>query len=184
MRQKDQKLRYSDTELALMKSVFAGDDTNLYAVRKHMLGLPMTEGETKAVKGFNKDVKALLGKVFMPQIDGDAPLFQLVDMQMALREEIKGKSKEEAQPIIEAKRLEMAFIEQRIQSLHGNVPTDPILLEELADFSYDDAFIRIQARNYLLSYVDSFINELRVLAGQREDTVEETLKKLNKDSNK
>lgn len=184
MRQKDQKLRYSDVELSLIKNTFSGDDTYLYAVRKFMLGMELEEGEQKVISSFGEDMKKLLKKVFMPSIDGDSPLFQLVDMQMGLREEMKGLSYDEKLNLIEAKALEIAYINQRIDILNGLIPSGIISLVELADLTSDNVVVNITARNYLLSYIDSFCNELKVLAGQKEETVEDTLKRLQKASNK
>lgn len=184
MRQKDQKLRYSDVELSLIKNTFAGDDTYLYAVRKFMLGMELEEGEKKVISSLSDDLKKLLQKVFLPSIDGDSPLFQLVDMSMSLREEMKGLSYDEKRLLIEAKDLEINYIRQRIEILNGLIPSYVITLGELSDLSSDNAVVNITARNYLLSYIDSFCNELKILAGQKEESVEDTLKRLQKASNK
>ena len=184
MRQKDQKLRYSDTELSLIKNTFAGDDTYLYAVRKFMLGMELTEGEQNVINSFGDELKTLLKKVFMPEIDGDSPLFQLVDMQNALREEIKGKPRDEINTLIEAKALEIKYISQRIQELNGIHADDRINLKDLADLSNDDVIVNITARNYLLSYIDSFCNELKILAGNKEDSIEKTIENIKKNSAK
>jgi hypothetical protein len=184
MRQTDQKLRYTDVELSLIKNTFAGDDTYLYAVRKHMLGMELTKGELDIIKNMTAELKALLRKVFLPQIDGDAPLFQLVDMQMGLGADIKGKTKQEANDYIDAKALEIDYIDSRIQKLDGMVATDMPSLGQMANLRDPNAFVNITARNYLLSYIDSFVNELKLLAGRKEDSVEETIKKIRKDSSK
>jgi hypothetical protein len=54
----------------------------------------------------------------------------------------------------------------------------------MADLKASNAFINIQARNYLLSYIDSFVNDLRNLAGQKDETIEQTKQRLAKDSTK
>lgn len=185
MRQKDQKMRYSDAELSLMKNTFAGDDIYLYALRKFMLGMELTEGEQNIINLFNDEIKSLIKKIFMPEIDGDAPLFQLVDMQMALREEIKNKSRDEIKICIEAKQLEIDYIQSRINKLNG-IETDIITssLKDMANLNDDNVIVNITARNYLLSYIDSFCNEIKILAGKKEDSVEKTLEEIRKNSTK
>lgn len=184
MRDPNQKMRYSNTELSLIKNTFAGDDTYLYAVRKHMLGASLTEGEQKVISSLTPEVKALIKKAFMPDIDGDSPIFQIVDIKMPLSADLKGKTREEGEDIIAIKKLEVNYIASRLDALSGagqiNVPT----IEEMGDLEHENAFVRIQARNYLFSYIDSFINDLRNLAGSKEETVEQTVQRLAKNSTK
>ena len=184
MRQKDQKMRYSDTELSLIKNTFAGDDVYLYAVRKHMLGTVLSEGEQNIINQLSDEVKKLLNKVFNPTIDGDAPIFQLVDMQMGLNQDLKGITREHGENLIEIKRIEMNYIKSRLNKLDDIDSYEGLTLSQMADLSQPDAYMNIIARNYLLSYIDSFCNELRNLAGQKEETVEQTIAKLSKNSAK
>lgn len=183
MRNPNQKMRYSDEELGLIKNTFAGDDTNLYAVRKHMLGATLTEGEQKFIEQLTPELKALLNKCFNPIIDGDSPLFQLVDMKMPLSPDLKGKTREEAEDIIAIKQVQIDYVQSRLDAFDGNGNSTPSL-EAMADLKASNAFINIQARNYLLSYIDSFVNDLRNLAGQKDETIEQTKQRLAKDSTK
>lgn len=183
MRSPNQKMRYSDIELSLIKNTFAGDETNLYAVRKHMLGATLTEAEDKFIKELTPELKVLLNKCFNPVIDGDSPFFQLVDMKMPLSPDLKGKTREEAEDIIAIKQVEIDYIQSRLDAFDG-IHSDGLSLEKMADLRAPNAFVNIQARNYLLSYIDSFVNDLRNLAGQKEETVEQTKQRLAKDSTK
>ena len=184
MRQKDQKMRYSDAELSLIKNTFAGDDTYLYAVRKHMLGVEMEEGEMNVIKAMTPGLKSLLRKVFMPTIDGDSPLFQLVDMIMGLNGDFKARGVEEGEVFIKVKRLQVEYINSRLDCMDGVSSSKGSTLEQMADLYSEDAYVNITARNYLLSYIDSFCNELRNLAGRKDETVEETMQKVMKNSSK
>lgn len=183
MRNPNQKMRYSDSELSLIKNTFAGDDVYLYAIRKHMLGVTLTEGEQKVISSLTPELKALVKKAFMPDIDGDSPIFQIVDMKMPLSADLKGKTKEEGDDIITIKQAEVDYISSRLNALDGEPHTGPTLTD-MADLSLPNAFFLIQARNYLFSYIDSFINDLRNLAGTKEESVEETVKRLAKNSTK
>jgi len=184
MRSPNQKMRYTDSELSLIKNTFAGDDTYLYAVRKHMLGCELTDGEKEVISKMSEEVKSLLEKVFMPSIDGDSPLFQIVDMQMGLNIDLKGKTIEESVLAIDAKIIEIDYIEQRLQALRGGNAVVPITIAGLSNLRDPNAYVNITARNYLLSYIDSFCNELKNLAGTKEETVEQTVERLKKNSTK
>ena len=186
MRDPNQKMRYSNAELSLIKNTFAGNEIAIYAVRKHMLGCDLDKGEQTIVDNMSVEVKNLLQKVFMPTIDGDSPLFQIVDMPTGLNIDLKGKSIEEGMLAIESKIIEMSYIEQRLEALYGNVPlnAETITLGGLSNLRDVNVYVNIIARNYLLSYIDSFCNELKNLAGAKEDSVEKTLEKLKLNSAK
>jgi len=182
---KNKTIRYSDNDLSLMKNTFAGDDTILYVIRKFMLGMELNEGEQKFMGNMTDEMKMLLSKVFLPQIDGDTSLFQLFDMSFALKEEMKGKSYEDQKLAIEIKALEVKYIQDRLNALNGIQSTDSVSLEAMSDLSSDDAVVNITARNYLLSYIDSFCNEMRMFGNQKDkEELKDTAERLAKDSTK
>jgi hypothetical protein len=55
---------------------------------------------------------------------------------------------------------------------------------KIEDLSADEALINIKARNSLIQHVEMQLNTLRVLAGQREETVDQTKARIAKDSSK
>ena len=168
-----------------MRNSFANDDTLLFAIRKHMLGVEMSEGEAKMLGNMTEELKTLIGKVFLPQIDGDASLFQLFDMTLALKEEMKGKSYEEQKTAIEIKALEVDYIKQRVDILMGQKFEFVLSIEAMADLSGDNAVVNITARNYLLSYIDSFCNEIRLFGNKKDkEELKDTAERLALDSTK
>lgn len=184
MRQKNQLMRYSDAELSLMKNTFADNEDFLFAIRKFLLGLEMTDGEKDMITLIKGDLLTLLKKVFTPKIDGDAPFFQLVDMKSALNVDMKDRSEKDAIPYIEAKIIEIKFLEERFDILEGKKQLATITLEMLSDLQDPKAYINMLARNYLLSYIDSFTNEIKLLSGKKEETIDQTVNRLRKNSNK
>ena len=52
------------------------------------------------------------------------------------------------------------------------------------DKSPVDAYVELFARNTLVSHVEQMLNQLLVLAGKKEETVEETQERLAKNSTK
>ena len=182
---KNKTIRYSDGDLSLMRNSFADDDTLLFAIRKHMLGLPVSEGEAKMLGNMTEELKTLIGKVFLPSIDGEASLFQLFDMTLALKEEMKGKSYDDQKLAIEIKALEVEYIKQRVDLLQGKTVEPELSLESMGDLSSENAVVNITARNYLLSYVDSFCNEMRLFGNKKEkEELKDTAERLAKDSTK
>lgn len=183
MRDPKQKMRYSDKELSLIKNTFSGDDVYLYAVRKHMLGAELTEGEKEVIAKLSPETKALIRKTFMPSIDGDSPFFVLTDMVLGLKTEMAGKSKQEAEELISIKALEMLYTKSRLDALDGIV-TPCMTLEEMADLTHEDAFYRVSARNFLLGQIDTLcVYDLRLLANKKdEESVQQAAERMAKDS--
>lgn len=50
MPEKDQKMRFTSSELALMKTLFAENEALLFTARKFMLGFELNEGEKTGIK--------------------------------------------------------------------------------------------------------------------------------------
>lgn len=55
---------------------------------------------------------------------------------------------------------------------------------EVDDVSPEQAIVNIKARKTLIIHVESCLMQLRNLAGKKQETVEETKKKLQRDSSK
>lgn len=102
-------MRFTDSELALLRSTFKG----------------------------NEPLILLLRKIFLPEIDPQAPIGQLVDLWM-------------------------------VKNYAGMTP--------------EDVKINIIARQDLIMHVESQLLQIKVLAEQTDETIEEVAARLNKDS--
>lgn len=184
-----QKMRYNDAELALFKALFAGDDRLLFIIRKVMFQSDITEEERETLRSsMTEPVMALMYKTFMPTLDPTAPFFQVIDLVIGLRDEMKTNGPDDAWPHIKAKELEINYILQQLKALTA-VEKPDIVFKDLSDLSgakpqREAVFIRITARNYLVSFIDSMCNQMQFLAGLKEETVEETKDRLARDSAK
>jgi len=106
-----QQMRFSDQELSLIKNTFKENETLL----------------------------KLLRKVFLPEIDPDAPLGQNIDLWMTVR---------------------------------------------LEDLTPDRALINLHARNSLIQHIEQQLLQLKVLAELVDETPEEAIMRIKKDSSK
>lgn len=78
-----QTRRFSDDEISLGASVFGASDMLVRLFRKRILQLPLTEDEKIVLKGNfpeNEPIVHLMKKILSPEIDGDAPFYQVVDL--------------------------------------------------------------------------------------------------------
>lgn len=192
MKDPKQVMRYSEDELSLIKALFADSNELAYIIRKVLLQFTLTgaEKESLALVMTGPAVR-LMRKVFTPIIDPDAPLFQLTHMALALGSDMKGLSPDGAWPLIAAKQIEMEYIGQQVSVMLGEDVEELINFSELVNTKYsatekgkEQAYINLTAWNFLLSFIDSHISALKTLAGKKTETVEETQRRLLKDSNK
>lgn len=187
MRQKGQLFIYNDKELELIKNTFSENEDLLYAIRNVLLQFPLSDLDKQNLKLLNDDVVAVIKKRIFPQIDSEAPLTQLSDMYQTLNEDLKTKSIEEMDLLFEAKILEVDYLTQQFSILRGLNVEEVIKLDELANLKGKNSslrFIHTKARNFLLPFVDSMLMLLKNIAGSKNETVEETKKRLDRNSNK
>lgn len=191
MRDKDQKMRFNNAELGQVKALFADNEDLLYAIRKVLLQARLTEKEEVMVRSaVTKKTFPLIKKFFLPDIDPDAPIFQLTDMYLGLGADIKSLSPEGAWPFIRAKELEIEYISQQLAVLEDMTSEvkPKVVLADLTKVTKtsdsEDIWVNINARNFLLSFIDSNVQQIKLLAGSKDETVEQTKERLRKDSTK
>ena len=188
--QTQQVRRITDAEMQTIKTHFADNDPLLIALRKVFLQLDLTVLEkdilSKTVKG-NRPLLHVISKSFLPTIDGDAPLGQQIDLWMTI--DLKDKDPDVAYCAIAARQIVINYLGQRIADLDGEQATGmkKIFLSELLLVDKEnpvDVYVRVSARNTIVGHVEMQLQTLRMLAGLKNETVEQTQNRLAKDSNK
>ena len=102
----------------------------------------ITDSELAIIKGLfadNEEALIVMRKVFLPEYDPNAPLNQVVDLWLTV--DFEGKSSEEK-------------------------------------------IILIEARNQIIKHIEACLNQLKFLAGKKDESVEATKERLSKNSNK
>lgn len=188
MPEKGQIMRFTKSEIDLMKSVFLNNDELLYLIRRVFLQKEITEEERKSLKTSMTDtVVALMHKSFLPTVDADAPLFQLTDMHMGLQTDMKTLGVDAMIPLMKAKELEIKYLTQQLEILKGKDVYPSITLQGLTLEvpNQESWYVNITARNYLLSHIDSVINQFKFLAFKEiDETPEKAMERMKRDSNK
>ena len=187
MRQKGQVLIFNDQELSLIKATFADNEDLLYAIRKVLLQLKLTDQEQKLIDSMSKEVYAVVKKRLYPDIDGDSPLTQIGDIYQTLTKDLQSKSVEDMKPLFDAKQLEIDYLNQQFNVLKGKKVEEKIKLSELGNLIGKDnyeRFVHTTARNFLLGYIDPMLLMLKKIAGQKTESVDELKKRITRDSSK
>lgn len=182
-------MMFNQAELQLIKAVFADNEDLLYAIRNVLLQFPLSDAQKKMIKGqVTPEVFTILKKKILPDLDPDAPLSQLADLRVTLTQDLKTKTIDEVAPRLAALETEIAYLEQQLNVLMDiDAPTaEPLRLEDMRTLigkMPENAYIALNAYLFILGYVDPKLNDLKIIAGIKEETPEEQQKRLKRSSN-
>jgi hypothetical protein len=185
--QQKKLMRYSENEISLIRNTFLDNDKILKAIRKVFLQLPLDNGDEAELAVFkgHKDLMKVMRKTFLPELDGNAPLNQNVDLWMTVQ--IADKTPAEAYPHIVARAKLILYIKQRLMALEGLMDSEMIIFENLTikeDLPTADlAYVNLIVRNIVVNHTEQMLVQLEDLANIKEETPEEVAKKINMDSN-
>jgi hypothetical protein len=185
---KKQVMRYTDAELEIIKNTFVDNDELLKAIRKFMLQLPMTKADKSLLKSIQDkpEVLKVIRKSYLPTIDGDAPLNQIVDLWMTV--EIKDKTPRDASLLIKARGYLINYLEQQLGELEGG-EKGKLSVDEFKNFTAyncdeDELYCQLIFRNTMISHSEMQMNMFQILAGWKEESVEQTKERLARNSAK
>ena len=184
---KRQTMRFTDAELSLIKNTFAENDELLKAMRKVFLQMPLDVIDKSLLAVFaSTDLMAVVRKAWLPTLDPDAPFHQLIDLLITV--DIKEKTPEEARPHIDARLLVIDYLEQQLQVLSTlDEEATPIRFASLADVrtaNDDEMYVKLTARNTIIGHNEMQLDQMRILAGFKDETPEQTQKRLRQDSSR
>lgn len=181
-----QKIRFSNRELEILKNTFSEKDELLKSLRKVIWQKNLTEQENSLLKSIISDeLMLVLRKMFLPELDGNLPIHQEIDLLMTIK--IDDKTPEDAFVHIEARKLVIAYIEQQLTILNnrGQEIKPKIIFKDLTNGDTKESlYINLIARNTVITHTEQQLAQIKMLAGNKNETPEETLERLKKDSTK
>lgn len=164
------QMRYSDDELALIRNTF-GDEDLLKDLRKFFWGDKDARDVFK-----EKDVLAVIKKTFLPDLDSDAPISQIVDLWLTLN--VKDKNVEDAYPFIVARSRLVKYFTSKINALEDKEvqPVTPLnaLTSDLDDI--DEAYINLIVRSEIIAHIEQQLQQLQILSSMTMKDLEKKLK--------
>lgn len=185
---KKQTMRFSIEEMGIAKNTFAENEELLLAVRKVFLQMPLDEVDKQALKAHivgKPDVMALIKKAYLPEIDPTSPTYQIIDLWMTVS--VKDKSPEESFPTILAREKLIKYLRQQLSVLETLDDSGEMRLSDMVGTdgkTETEVYVNLLMRNTLIDHNEQQINQLNVLAGTKDETPEQTVERLKKDSNK
>lgn len=178
---------YTPGELTIAKQVFADNLELLVLVRKALLQGELSQMETDMLKQVFEvpTVTALLKKCINPDINKMANPFHVVDIISEI--DLAPVPVEHAYLQLRAYATVKVYLDQVFTELSGGAKATikfdelGVVPEEVLDKQGQEVlYTRVHARNMLIQHLDKrLFNNLRVVAGKKDETPEEQLKRLN-----
>lgn len=178
---------FTDEELDVIKATFAENKALIKLIRNVILQLEVSENEQKMLEEVvskNKAVLNILSKTLCPKLDGKTSLYFMGDLWSTA--ELTNRNIKDAMPLIRANQKFIDYMVQQINELSGKKDRK-IVLAELTDFkdkSDEEIYADIIVRNTVLRHTEINLGQILLLAGLKNETSEETLVKLKRNSNK
>ena len=193
-----QTTRFTNEELQIIKQIFADseDDKMLKILRKIFLQLPIDAVEMAIVHTtFRKqtEIMVVIRKMFLPELDGNAPILQCGNAWSFFSPRIEDLDLDKAELQIKSRRNVIDYLRQQLDFLETEkdqhiVFTDfinaPGNVFDRENDETDSIYIGLIAHNFIINYVEQRLNEIKILAGRKDETPEETIERLKRDSNK
>lgn len=177
----DKERRFTDAEIGIMKSVFAENKALLKIVRKFFLQLPMSDTEKTLLSQVKtRETIQVLEKCILPNIDGDAPFHQVIDLWMTIK--LDGMTPDTAIYHLESRDILIKYLDAMLKELRDEkvetIKIDSLLFSK--EKGAERNFIDLLTRNTIIGHIEMQINQIFVLAGKKDEDVETTLKELDK----
>lgn len=185
--EKDKKdMRISELELGVIKNTFADNVELLKAIRKVFWQEELVGFDKQAIDSLRSkpEVLKILRKLVLPTLEGDAPIHQVIDLWMTL--DIKNKTPEAVFLDAKARDILIKYLDEQLKVIEGeSKPTIKFnSLHGVDGKTEEQVYIDLVVRNTILSHTEMQINQLLILAGKKDESVEETKERLKKDSSK
>lgn len=185
MAKEKQPLMYSNKDIDLIKSAFAENDELLISIRKLFFGVDISEDEKETIKSTFSNPE--LVDVFRKKVYGvnnfDTPVGQLSDFWLGAETQIFGATRDTVFQVIESKKQVLQMFE-KVFNLLNNPDGERVSVDFTPSSLVDDLGVNLIARNLYMKAIETSLLSLKALAGAKNESVEETVKRLQRDSSK
>lgn len=179
------KMRYTDKEVALIKSTFKDNFNLLKVLRKLFLQVELDDTQKDLYGNLGKSEKALIRRLFLPVLDMEAPIYQVIDLMMTVQ--IKELDPEIAGLHLKARVQVIKYLEQQLKFIEGESGEAVFVfedLEKIEGLSDDGIYIQILTRNTIIGHIEQQLGEIEILSNLKDETEDEIKERLEKDSSK
>lgn len=182
----EKKPTQADSDNEIIKGVFAENDELLFTMRKLFFGAELTAGEKELIKNTFKD-KAIVD-VFQRKLyskeNYSTEIGHVSDFWIGAETQIFGSSRDTIYQTIKSKEMILENFEKALALLsnpdgeRADISTMKMSLEA------DPLGVGLLVRILYMKAIESALHNVKTIGGLKTETVEETMKRLLKDSSK
>lgn len=179
------KLMYNEKDIALLKSAFCENDELLVAVRLLFFGLDITDEQKKMITSTFSSQE--MREVFMKKVYGignyNTPIGQVSDFWMGIEQQIFGASRDTIYQAVQSKALVLDMF-QKCFVLLENPDAEKVSIEFNPNSSIDELQVKLIARNLFMKAIETALLTIKMIAGMKDESPEQAIERLSKDSTK
>ena len=188
-------MRYTKDELQAIKVLFTDNKVLMKALRKAFLQVELTKAEDKIIKDlFSSEINTkVIGKTFAPELDFDAPIGEEMDLYLTFKVDFLSPDNTRAEFVTRCYIGD--YLNKQFNELSTGEPNDIRFSElnslpsatkaiDMLEAKAIRKAIKLNARNGIIGQVVIYLKQLQILAGSKDETVEETTQRLKKNSAK
>lgn len=183
MADKKQDLMYSNKDIELIKSVFSENDALLITLRKLFFGYDLTTEEKKMVLANFSNPEAI--EVFRRKVysvdNMETPIGQLSDFWLGVESQIFGASRDTVYQALLSKEYVLSMFEKGFNLLK-NPDGEKVDTAPKVSIETDPLGVKIIARNLYMKAIETALHAVKVIAGMKNETAEQAVKRLQSDS--
>lgn len=174
-----QQKRLNKGEEALLRLVFKDREDLLLLMRNLFFGFELTVQEKEVIKNTFKEegIRKIVRKIILPELQADIPIGQNIDLWMTVQ--IDGKLPEEIATIFESREKLIGILDESLKLLEN-----PDYKKMRLQFDTMPSLVDLVARNSFITHIEFQLGVIRTLANQKEESPEEKVKRVKKDSNR
>lgn len=175
--------RFTEEELELLR-FFKDNEQCLKAIRKVMYQMPLNAVELSSISLVKPSIWAVVRKCFLPVLDGEAPLGQVIDLFMTCP--LKDLMPDIADYHLESIKLWEDYINQQLTELETKEKGQLSFREmrSLEGKSYRSRYIDMMARNTIINHTEAQLVQIKTLSNLTKPTQEELEEREEKNSSK
>lgn len=179
------KLMYTNKDIELIKATFAENEELLKVIRKLFFGYDLSEEEKDLIKSSfsNKEVIEVLRRKVYGLNNINTPIGQLSDFWLGVEQQIFGASRDTIFQAIESKKMVLNMFTKAFNLLE-NPDGEKVSVDTNPMTETDPLGVLVIARNLYMKAIETALLTIQTIAGKKSETVEETVARLQKDSNK
>ena len=183
--QQPRPLMYSEKDIEVIKRTFADNEALLISIRKLFYGQDITKEEKDLIKSIfsNPEVVEVFRRKVYPVQDFNRGLIAFNDFWLDAESQIFGSSRDTVYQTIESKKLIKDMFEKAFNLL-TNPDGEKVSIEYEPMIEADPLGIKLIARNLYIRAIQTALITVQAIAGKKEESVEDTVKRLSQNSSK